>query len=304
MANRWAHLPEALPRDVRRLTHELRELKDRSGLSLQTLAQQTTFSKSSWERYLNGKALPPKQAVLALGDITGSEPARLTAMWEDAKTAWNDSGRAAPRAAGTDTGPTVPAVHHDSAPATRPVLLTRLAGPKWAVLIAAALVACAIGGALVVRDQPSGKPSSAEAGAAATAPAHRLETTCFEDSCTTKDPKQTGCAGDAWTAALTRFHGVYVELRYSDACKAAWGRISWGHPGDIAEVVTGHAKPLRERVHYDTDVYTPMTAAVTPAAARACTTLTSGRRGCTAPGGGEHLTEPPDPPMTPSPSDS
>ncbi|MFJ4152930.1 DUF2690 domain-containing protein [Streptomyces galbus] len=302
MTNRWAHLPESLPSDVCRLVHELRGLKDRSGLSLHTLAQRTTFSKSSWERYLNGKALPPKQAVLALGAITGSEPARLTALWEDAKTAWNDSGRATARGTATDTGPTVPAVHHDSAPAARPALLACLSSPKGIAVTAVTLLACSVGTALAVRDQSSGESASAEADTTVTAPAHRLETTCFEDSCTRKDPKQTGCAGDAWTAALTKFHGVYVELRYSDSCKAAWGRISWGHPGDIAEVVTGHSKPLREQVHYDTDVYTAMAGAVTPASARACTTLTTGQRACTAPGGVEHLTEPPNPPTTPSPS--
>ncbi|WP_158897387.1 helix-turn-helix domain-containing protein [Streptomyces hygroscopicus] len=304
MTSKWAHLPDALPRAVRRLVHELREMKDRSGLSLHALAQRTTFSKSSWERYLNGKVLPPRQAVLALGDLTGAEPKRLTAMWEDAKTAWNDSCRATARATGTDTAPTLSAVHRRGSPIARlaRALLTHLRSPKWAAITAATLLACAIVGVWTARDQTSGEPAPAEAGTTATAPAHRLETTCFGDSCTRKDPKQTGCAGDAWTAALTRFHGVYVELRYSDACKAAWGRISWGRPGDIAEVVTGHGETIREKVHYDTDVYTAMTEAMTPAAARACTTLTTGHHTCTPPGGTKHLTEPPNPPMPPSPS--
>ncbi|MEU3862649.1 DUF2690 domain-containing protein [Streptomyces sp. NPDC028722] len=304
MTSKWARLPDALPRDVHRLVHELRELKERSGLSLQALAQRTTFSKSSWERYLNGKTLPPRQAVLALGDITGAEPKRLTAMWEDAKTAWNDSGRATARVTGTNPDSPLPAVRHDGSPVTHLVraLFARLLSPKGAAVTATTLLACTIVGVLAVHDRTSGEPAPAEAGTIATAPIHRLETTCFGGSCTTKDPKQTGCAGDAWTAALTRFHGVYVELRYSDACKAAWGRISWGRPGDIAEVVTDHGETLREKVHYDTDVYTAMTEAMTPAAARACTTLTTGHHACTAPGGNEHLTEPPNPPMTPSPS--
>ncbi|WP_256090352.1 helix-turn-helix domain-containing protein, partial [Actinacidiphila rubida] len=42
---------------------ELRVLTDRTGLSLSALAHRTPYSKSSWERYLNGKALPPQHAV-------------------------------------------------------------------------------------------------------------------------------------------------------------------------------------------------------------------------------------------------
>lgn len=36
---------------------------------------------------------------------------------------------------------------------------------------------------------------------------------------------------------LTKVQQVHVELRYSDACRAAWARISWGRPGDIARVM-------------------------------------------------------------------
>ncbi|MCZ9342799.1 helix-turn-helix domain-containing protein, partial [Streptomyces sp. TRM76130] len=49
-----------------RLTAALRELRARTGLSLAALAERTAYSKSSWERYLNGKILPPRQAVREL----------------------------------------------------------------------------------------------------------------------------------------------------------------------------------------------------------------------------------------------
>lgn len=97
---------------------------------------------------------------------------------------------------------------------------------------------------------------------------------------------------------MGRTHGVYVELRYSDACKAAWARISWGRTGDIAEVVAVSGARRHDRVHYDTDVYSPMVAADTPSDAKACTTLTSGAHDCTDPGGTIHLTEPPNRPLT------
>ncbi|WP_432172726.1 DUF2690 domain-containing protein [Streptomyces sp. Tue6028] len=112
-------------------------------------------------------------------------------------------------------------------------------------------------------------------------------------------PKAEGC-GDPWTSALTKVQGVYVELRYSDSCKAAWARISWGGVGDIARVVAAKGATRQDTVHYDTDVYSPMVAADTPSEAKACTVLTSGAHGCTEPGGTIRLTPPPEPSISPS----
>ncbi|NMH96487.1 helix-turn-helix domain-containing protein, partial [Pseudonocardia acidicola] len=93
MTGRWRPLPAALDPDVAYLVGLLRELKDRSGLSLAALAAQTPYSKSSWERYLNGATLPPRHAVEALGRLAGEPADRLLALWEQAETRW--SGRAA-----------------------------------------------------------------------------------------------------------------------------------------------------------------------------------------------------------------
>ena len=60
-------LPGGLASDILLLVAELRALKDGAGLSLADLARRTPYSKSSWERYLNGKTLPPQHAVAALG---------------------------------------------------------------------------------------------------------------------------------------------------------------------------------------------------------------------------------------------
>jgi transcriptional regulator with XRE-family HTH domain len=46
-----------------RLTAGLRELRARTGLSLAALSERTAYSKSSWERCLNGKSLLPREAV-------------------------------------------------------------------------------------------------------------------------------------------------------------------------------------------------------------------------------------------------
>lgn len=67
---------------------QLRRLKDRSGLSLDALAVKTGYSRSSWDRYLNGKALPPQHAVEELARAAGADPVRLLVLHEVAEEAW------------------------------------------------------------------------------------------------------------------------------------------------------------------------------------------------------------------------
>ncbi|MET8244343.1 helix-turn-helix transcriptional regulator [Streptomyces sp. NPDC005202] len=56
----------------------MRQLKDRNGLSLKSLEAKTPFSRSSWERYLNGKQFPPRQALRALCGAARAERGRGT----------------------------------------------------------------------------------------------------------------------------------------------------------------------------------------------------------------------------------
>ncbi|MFB7216385.1 helix-turn-helix domain-containing protein [Streptomyces sp. NPDC056255] len=86
--SRWQELPDSLDQRVRQFVVHLRRLKDRSGLSLVSLASKTRYSRSSWERYLNGKALPPRQAVEELARVTGADPVRLLVLHEVAEEAW------------------------------------------------------------------------------------------------------------------------------------------------------------------------------------------------------------------------
>ncbi|MFF7154836.1 helix-turn-helix domain-containing protein [Streptomyces sp. NPDC008139] len=85
---RWQELPNALDERARRLFIQLRALKDHSGLSLASLQAKTSYSRSSWERYLNGRALPPRQAVEELARVAGADPARLLALREVAEEMW------------------------------------------------------------------------------------------------------------------------------------------------------------------------------------------------------------------------
>ncbi|GES31302.1 DUF2690 domain-containing protein [Streptomyces angustmyceticus] len=86
---RWKALPEELDPQVGEFTGQLRRLVDRSGLSVATVADRTGYSKTSWERYLNGRLLPPLRAVVALAETTGAQPSHLTTLWELAERAWS-----------------------------------------------------------------------------------------------------------------------------------------------------------------------------------------------------------------------
>ncbi|MFI0509967.1 helix-turn-helix domain-containing protein [Streptomyces sp. WSLK1-5] len=85
---RWRPLPDSLPREARQLVEQLRQLKDRTDLSLAELARRTAYSKSSWQRYLSGAKQPPRGAVQALCKVAGADQARLLALWDLAAPVW------------------------------------------------------------------------------------------------------------------------------------------------------------------------------------------------------------------------
>ncbi|WP_240203493.1 helix-turn-helix domain-containing protein [Streptomyces actuosus] len=84
-------MPDGLDPQVREFAGQLRRLVDRSGLSVAAIADRTGYSKTSWERYLNGRLLAPKGAIVALAEVTGTNPVHLTTMWELAERAWSRS---------------------------------------------------------------------------------------------------------------------------------------------------------------------------------------------------------------------
>ncbi|MGW7415542.1 peptidoglycan-binding protein [Streptomyces sp. NPDC054863] len=90
--SRWKTLPSELGERERQLIVQLRRLKDHSGLSLAALESRTTSSRSSWERYLNGRTPPPREAVEELARVCGSEPTRLLVLYD---VAARDRGRSA-----------------------------------------------------------------------------------------------------------------------------------------------------------------------------------------------------------------
>ena len=90
-------LPDEPDPQVREFARLLRRLVDRSGLSLAAVADRTGYSRTSWERYVDGRLLPPRGAVVALAEVTGADPAHLTALWEPAERAWSHSRTAHPQ---------------------------------------------------------------------------------------------------------------------------------------------------------------------------------------------------------------
>ncbi|MEU6664477.1 DUF2690 domain-containing protein [Streptomyces sp. NPDC046727] len=86
---RWKALPDDLDPQIKEFTGQLRQLVDRSGLSVAALADRTGYSPTSWERYLGGRLLAPKGAVIALAEATGASPVHLTTLWELAERAWS-----------------------------------------------------------------------------------------------------------------------------------------------------------------------------------------------------------------------
>ncbi|UGQ10434.1 peptidoglycan-binding protein [Yinghuangia sp. ASG 101] len=95
--SRWKELPVGLDASVCRLVVHLRRLKDHGGLTMRQLAAKTGYSAKSWERYLGGRSLPPREAVEALARIGGEDPARLRALHEVAAEAWKGGRGSAAR---------------------------------------------------------------------------------------------------------------------------------------------------------------------------------------------------------------
>jgi hypothetical protein len=106
---------------------------------------------------------------------------------------------------------------------------------------------------------------------------------CSGASCTGKDAESMGCSGDLVTTAKTATVGAtVVEVRYSETCAAAWGRITQATQGDEVRVTAGKTEQRGSiTVAGDAIAYTPMVAVKDAGDAKACVTLAAGQQGCT-----------------------
>ncbi|GDY30125.1 helix-turn-helix domain-containing protein [Gandjariella thermophila] len=285
MSGRWRPLPGSLDPEVAYLVGVLRGLKDRSGLSLAALARRTPYSKSSWERYLNGIKLPPRDAVDALARLTGQPVDRVHALWERAETRW--SGRAAgPQPSGAEPESEAPA-------ASRPTTAGRLPGPRGrsALAVAAAITGAAVLGALVRFTGILGGSAASEP----TTPPYTVG--CSGAQCAGHDPEAMACAVDAASFAVLTVGAASLHLRVSDACGAAWARAARVTPGDRVLVVARDGQS--ESVVIDADaaaapyVYTRMLAAHRHSEVQACLEARDGGRRCTPWGADRPVPAPP-----------
>ncbi|MTD54316.1 helix-turn-helix domain-containing protein [Amycolatopsis pithecellobii] len=264
MSGRWRPLPDTLAPEVAYLVGLLRQLKDRTGLSLAALAARTPYSKSSWERYLNGIALPPRQAVEDLARVAGEPAARLFALWERAEAGWSG------RTAGARTMPREPGEDPNAADPSggRRKLFT-------AILVGAALAVAGLVVLYLVRSggaQPSGS----------TAPDYSIG--CRGPQCTGGEAQGMACGVDAASFAGLQVDTTYLELRISDQCAAAWARVSHAALGDEVSVADRDGRTetitVSDPAAIGQYLPTPMIAADRHSRVRACL-MRGGERRCT-----------------------
>lgn len=265
-----------------RLAAALRELRTRTGLSLAGLAAKTTFSKSSWERYLNGRTLPPRDAVQELCRLTGEPEGRCLALWEIAES--ECSGRATQASPPPSSSPSPSPSPQEAPHAGSTPVNDAVHRSAAATAVLASVCAVAVGGvaavALLLPQGGSGPGSSLSPPPSATGPG------CRGKVCEGKSPMHMRCAAAPATLGSRRTaSGAWMELRYSEECGTSWARM-WGtRVGDRIEMTTGardargdggaragrvRSAEVRDDVEADAYVYTPMTAVPSGTVVRAC----------------------------------
>ncbi|CAM5274374.1 HTH cro/C1-type domain-containing protein OS=Streptomyces griseomycini OX=66895 GN=FHS37_007510 PE=4 SV=1 [Streptomyces griseomycini] len=203
------------------LTAALREVRQRTGLSLTGLEERTPFSRSSWGRYLKGETLPPREAVRELCRLAGEPEGRCLALWEIAESA--SSGRAA------HAPPDAPARPRVTPPVPPPPEGTNRIRPwRTAAVVAAVLALLAAGvtaTTLLVPDRPADTARTPPASRTALPPPR-----CRGSSCAGKDPMNMLCGIGPDTLTTHRtVAGARLELRHSPRCAASWAAC--GAPG-------------------------------------------------------------------------
>jgi hypothetical protein len=257
-----------------RLAEELQVLRDRAGLSLAALAARTPFSKSSWARYLNGKALPPWQAVQALCTLAEEPQPKLRALWLLAEDAWSRRSAVAPPSA-PPAAPTPGA-----APAPAPVPGSPLSGASPVPGPAGNRTAAEVRRTRRIVPVAAGVLCGAVLlGVGATQAWHHLGgstpsgvTTsslppvgCEGRSCDGADPTGMDCGVYPGPQSLADYQtpaGAELEIRYNPRCRAAWTRVRLSRAGDeISISIAGkdtRTALIPDQYSAQTYVYTPM----------------------------------------------
>lgn len=208
----------------RRLVAELRRLRAHTGLSYVRLGSHTGYSRSSWERFLNGKQLPPRSAVEALARLAGADPTRVIRCWELA----SDSGPA-PAVAPLGRAETVaPADAFPVRPATiAPGGLRPSRVPtRWSVLLGAVLFVLV---AALVYATPRGGT-------------HRWTPSAGDAVSAGAGTPGKECQADATVLRAAWIGHVRVQLLHSHACGAVWARAERLLDGEALTVSVGERR--------------------------------------------------------------
>ncbi|KUO12003.1 helix-turn-helix domain-containing protein [Streptomyces sp. DSM 15324] len=298
---RWRDLPDELDPQMREFAELLRRVVDRAGLGVGAVADRTGYSRTAWEKYLDGRLLAPRGAVVALAEATGTPSADLVAVWTSAERAWStarlrqertvdDARVVRARAAGAFGPPPRPAAGAGPPPGPAPAAggagRARTRRPVRYLAVAAGVLVLAAGAFLLTHAVLPGRTAGAPgppSPSARTSPALPPGVRCAGAGCTGKDAERMGCTGDLVTTASSAVVGTAVaEVRYSKMCGAAWGRITRAVPGDVVRVTVGsHEETGTITGTGETIAYTPMIAVRDPEDAKACAVLASGAQGCT-----------------------
>ncbi|WP_436842601.1 DUF2690 domain-containing protein [Streptomyces flaveolus] len=244
------------------------------------LAERTAYSKSSWERYLNGKQLAPRQAVEALCKIAGEPAGRLVALWELADLEW--SGRvqrptpSRARMAAPPLHDERPGDHSTPGPA-HGLSIRRHRGILAATCAVGLTVAIGVTAFLHRATEDPTKPVPS----APSAPG------CHAHACAGFGPTEMGCAmpGQEQTLRTQKLStGARLEVVYSKECRAAWALVGVAQVGDVLTVSTPGGAHERARVtdQYDADglLVTPMIDGSDLTGLQACFVPAAGRGKC------------------------
>ncbi|SEM63843.1 helix-turn-helix domain-containing protein [Streptacidiphilus jiangxiensis] len=224
-----------------RLAAELRLLRERCGLTLSELAAQSAYSRSTWQRYLAGRALPPWPAVRVLCGLAQEPEPRLKALWELAEAGWS-------RRTATQAPPAPAAVPPQPVPSTSPAdevsgttmadptrlaavthtpRLGRKARARWVIGIAAGAAAL-LGGATV-----TALTLGDRSGTGSAASSESFHVRCTGTACNGQDPGTALCGVEPQTLLEVQTPaGVGLEIRYNPLCQAAWARVWNAASGD------------------------------------------------------------------------
>ncbi|MGC0417252.1 DUF2690 domain-containing protein [Embleya sp. AB8] len=297
--------------ELRRL---LLELKEEAELSYVRLGAKTHYAKSSWERWLNGKQFPPRDAVLSMAQVCGGDVSRVLDLWDRAQGAPGaqepadeqqgiddpgeavESGPAEGESRPGEPAPVEPAVHRGWWPFGRRV--TYVVAVLAVVAVTLAILVPALwssdggtgGGAgkhaaPSVGARQSGNPGTPGPTAEQPLPSAVIAPGCSGPACEGQSAQAMRCGSGAATAATaTTPTGIVVELRYSSVCHAAWARITYASPDAVVEVDSADGRVWAAPVHWGYDAYTAMLAVPdTGMEMWGCGTAPhGGPRGCTA----------------------